>query len=115
MSQRVLAANTKREFPMLRTYIAKIETGNSIPTLENIHAIAVAMGLKAHDLVDLAERIMEGKIQPPPPSRRICKRELLKPKSSAVPRDAMISDPHAMMRRRELAKKLGTLKDEVAQ
>ena len=113
MSQRVLAARTKRTFPMLRTYIAKVETGNCVPNLENIHAIALAMDITAHQLIEFAEKIMDGVIQPIPPSRRVYVREPSKPKSLSVPRDAMISDPHAIARRRALAKKLGTIPMEV--
>ncbi len=108
MSQRVLVAKMGRSENM-RTYLSKVETGMCVPNIENIHVIAQALGMQTYQIVMLAESLMKYPL-PEKKFREVTQRV----NKRAVPIDAKISDPAAMARRREIAKKLGVIPMEAA-
>jgi transcriptional regulator with XRE-family HTH domain len=113
VSQRQLAARIALKSPMPRSYISKIENGRAVPGIENIQAIAVALGITAHELIAIAEGLM-GKELPSPEKKPHFYPNTPK-KFKRAEEVTMVRDPDAIKRRRELAKKLGTLRDEVTQ
>ena len=112
VSQRQLAARVALKTPMPRTYISKIENGHAVPGIENIHALSLALGITAHELVQIAENMMDSQAKLPEKRLRVTPQ---KPKkyTTRLPQDTLVKDPAAIARRRELAKKLGTIPMEV--
>jgi transcriptional regulator with XRE-family HTH domain len=107
VSQRVLVVKMGREVKM-RTYLSKVETGNAVPRIESIQAIAIALGMTASDIVKKAEGLMAY-----PLPKKVYHEMTRLVDIRSIPRDCTVGDPRAIERRRALARKLGTIPMEV--